>query len=89
MPLENIQANNQEVVTKVVEQSDIRAENVEFLTLEEKMLDGEVLTEVEKNRFEELKKIREARDKKYAVGGGDDLESASNAYDRELGRLAA
>jgi hypothetical protein len=88
MPLENTQ-NNQEVVAKVVEQSDIRAENVEFLTLEEKFLSGEVLTEVEKNRFEELKQIRADRDKKYAVGGGDDLEAASNAYDRELGRLAA
>jgi hypothetical protein len=89
MPLENIQANNQETVESVVKQSDIRAENIEFLTLEEKKLDGEVLTEMEQARFEELKQIREARDKKYTVGGGDDLEAASNAYDRELGRLAA
>ncbi len=89
MILENTPEDNQKVVESKVQESNIRAENVEFLTLEEKKLSGEVLTQEEENRFEELKQIRADRDKKYAVGGGDDLDAASNAYEKELGRLAA
>lgn len=89
MSLENTQSNNQETVKSVVEKSDIVAQNVEFMVLEEMIETGQILTQDKKDRFEELKKIREDRDKKYAVGVDDNLEAASNAYDRELGRLAA
>lgn len=84
MPLENIQVRDQETPATSVE-SYIKAQNVEFLMLEEDEASG-IITQEGKVRLEELKKIRADReailDKKYAVGVGED--SASNAFERDV-----
>ena len=59
MTIEKLQENTP--TNNINQISVTRQENIEFLTLDEKMASGLKLTETEQDRFKELKKIREAR----------------------------
>lgn len=67
MIMEKQEVDGHEKDNNLPEKQTLREESVEFYTLEEESLSGTKLTDQKQARFEELKKIRSARDKKYLV----------------------